>query len=121
MNSGPVAFQRRMAAVEQLLAAPPTWEGLEKAFAPASVPDRFRPDEPVSKLLAALWQTADGRRLLDWIFALTIDAPYPHIGATRDAAALAAKAHEARAAVGLVVLKAIEEGTELLNQKEPRR
>ncbi|MCW5697916.1 MAG: hypothetical protein KIS96_14445 [Bauldia sp.] len=115
-----VASQHRMAQVEKLLAAPPSWDELVREFAPAAVADPFAPEDRIKRFLAALWQTGDGRAVLDWLFALTLDAPYPHIGQTRDAAALAAKAHEARVAVGRAVLAAIAEGETLLSQpKEP--
>ncbi|MER2536882.1 MAG: hypothetical protein ABTQ31_17150 [Rhizobiaceae bacterium] len=118
--SGPVPFPRRMQALDQMLAASPSWDDLEKAFKPAGVADHFEPDDQIKKWLAAFFQTEPGRALFEWIADLTVRAPYPHVGNSRDSAWLAAKAHEARAAVGLAILRGIADGEKLLSPpKEP--
>lgn len=118
-ESGPVNFARNMQAVEKLLAAPPTFAGLEQMFSPATVPDRFDPGDRIKKMLAGLYATKDGRDVVHWLLDLTTFAPYPHVGPSFETAALAAKAHEARAAVGLCIMTAIAQGQDLFNKKEP--
>jgi len=90
------------------------WEALETMFQPAVMADPWRPSENVMKFAAAMAQTDQGREFLAFIFDLTKRAPYPHIGNSMESAALAAAKHEARAAVGEVVLQAIVEGRKLL-------
>lgn len=119
--NGPFPFSRQSQAIDRLLQQTPDWNGLEQAFFPAKVADNFDPGDDMKKVLAAFYATAEGRKILDWIFDLTCRAPYPSIGSTNETAALAAKAHEARAAVGYVVGRAIVDGLELLKQRmEPR-
>lgn len=117
--SGPVAFQRQLKAVEDLISGRPNWQGLEEAFAPAQVSDRFRPEDDLAKMMAAFSRTAEGQRMFEWIFELTKWAPYPKTGNSFESAALAAAKHEARVAVGDVIFAAIGAGDELLNPKEP--
>jgi hypothetical protein len=90
------------------------WDALQKLFEPAVMSDRWRPDDQILKFVAAMSQTEQGRAFLDWIFDLTNRAPYPSIGGGIEQAALAAAKHEARAAVGEVILTAIVEGRRLL-------
>lgn len=93
------------------------WDGLEKMFEPALMHDRYRPQDELLKQIAALSQTEFGRELFAWLFDLTNRAPYPSTGGTIENAALAAAKHEARAAVGEVILNAIVEGRKLLDSK----
>lgn len=119
--SGPFAFSRQALAIDRLLEAAPSWEGLNQAFFPARTHDRFDPGDDMKKVLAAFNGTAEGRRIIEWLCDLTCRAPYPQISGDFQTAALAAKAHEARAAVGYVILRAIADGEALLHQpKEPR-
>lgn len=119
--SGPVEFARQVQALDQLLNAAPNWDGLEKAFAPAKTPDHFEPDDFMKQQLAALYNTADGRQIIDWLFDLTLRAPFPHVGSSRDSAWIAGAKHEARVAVGQTVARAIVDGRELFNRKkEPK-
>lgn len=121
MSNGPVEFMRQVQALDDLLNATPNWKGLEKAFAPAAVPDQFEPEDFMKQMWAAFYNTADGRQMIDWLFDLTLRAPYPHVGSARDAAWLAAGKHEARVAVGQAVARAIVDGRELFNRKkEPK-
>lgn len=119
--NGPVAFGRQMQAVEKLLADAPSWDGLEQAFAPAKVADNFDPGDDMKRMLAAFLGTVEGRNILEWLFDLTSRAPYPHVGSGRDSAWIAAAKHEARCAVGQAIARAIVDGNELLNRKEPNR
>lgn len=121
MNNGPVAFAREVQAMEDFLKAAPSWGSLEKAFAPAQTANHFEPDNFMKQQLAAFYKTADGRQILDWLFDLTLRAPFPHVGSGRDSAWIAAAKHEARVAVGQAVARAIVDGRELFNQKkEPK-
>jgi hypothetical protein len=95
------------------------WAGLEEHFSPAKVADAFDPGADLKKVLFALYHTVDGRKIVEWWFDLTFRAPYPHVGSSLEAAAIAAAKHEARAAVGLALLKAIADGEKLLHPKEP--
>ena len=115
--SGPFAFSRQMMAVDNLLKAAPTWAGLEQAFFPAKVPDDFDPGEDMKQVLFHFSNTAEGRKILDWIFDLTARAPFPHVGSTRESAAIAAAKHEARTAVGYVIGRAIADGEKLWKQR----
>lgn len=97
------------------------WDALEKMFQPAAVADQWKPDENLLKELGALSQTEFGRRLFGWLFDLTNRAPYPSTGGGNlEQVAMAAAKHEARAAVGEVIVNAIVEGRRLLDEgKEP--
>lgn len=116
--SGPFAFPTDRMNLDQMLAAigGKGWEGLERQFSPAKVSDQFEPEERLKMMMAAFARTPEGRQLFDWISQLTVFAPYPHVGNSRDSAWLAAKAHEARAAVGLSIHRAIVDGEQLLNR-----
>jgi hypothetical protein len=115
--SGPFPFARQMMAVDHLLQSAPTWAGLEQAFYPAQKPDAFDPGADMKLVLFHFSNTAEGRRILDWIFDLTARAPFPHVGSTRESAAIAAAKHEARTAVGYVVARAIADGEQLWKQR----
>lgn len=115
--SGPFAFPTDRMNLDQMLESigGKGWAGLERQFSPAKVTDHFEPEKRLKMTMAALARTQEGRQLFDWIYQLTVFAPYPHVGSTRDSAWLAAKAHEARAAVGLSIYRAIQDGEKLLN------
>lgn len=118
--TGPFPFRRELADLDTMLASlgGAGWDGLEGKFAPAKVPDHFDPGDDMKKVLAAFYFTAEGRKIVEWLADLTLRAPYPHVGQASDAVVIAAAKHEARAAVGEVLMKAIAEGYQLLN---PRR
>ncbi|TPN57165.1 hypothetical protein [Mesorhizobium sp. B1-1-7] len=116
--SGPFPFARQMMAVDEMVSGAPAWDGLEQAFFSAKVADNFDPGADMKQVLYHFYQTAEGRRIIDWIADLTVRAPYPHIGSTNETAALAAKAHEARAAVGYAIGRAIADGEELYKQSK---
>lgn len=97
------------------------WDGIEKLFAPAVMPDRFDPGDTIKKMLAAFYRTAQGRELIEWLADLTVRAPYPHVGTDFQSAAIAAAKHEARFGVGLVLFKALADGEQLFNPKEPAK
>jgi hypothetical protein len=98
------------------------WDALEAMFKPALVGEQFRPDDAVLLFFGALAGTEIGRMALDWLFALTNNAPYPRdVGDRLETAALAAKAHAARAAVGEAILQAVLEGRKLLEQPKQER
>lgn len=117
MNTGPTPFPRQMLGAESLINAAPTWDGLMNAFKPAIVPDRFDPGDDMKLVLFHFYNTVQGRQIVDWLFDLTARAPFPHVGSTRESAALAAAKHEARAAVGLAVARAITDGEKIWNQR----
>jgi len=90
------------------------WAGLEHSFKPAPLPDLFEPGDQLKIRIATLYDHShEVRQIIEWIFDLTFRAPYPHIGGSFEEAALAAKAHEARAAVGRVLVQAILDGRRL--------
>ncbi|RWF48378.1 MAG: hypothetical protein EOS50_32035 [Mesorhizobium sp.] len=115
--SGPFPFSRQMMAIDQLLGATPSWEGLNQAFLPAKVADNFDPGDDMKQVLYHFNNTAEGRRIIEWLCDLTVRAPFPHVGSTGESAALAAAKHEARTAVGYAMLRAIAEGEELWKQQ----
>ncbi|RWN78070.1 MAG: hypothetical protein EOS02_09935 [Mesorhizobium sp.] len=115
--SGPFPFSRQMMAVDQLLGATPSWEGLNQAFFPSKVADNFDPGDDMKLVLFHFNNTAEGRRIIEWFCDLTVRAPFPHVGSMKESAALAAAKHEARTAVGYAMLRAIAEGEELWKQQ----
>lgn len=117
--NGPVEF-RRDRAINDLLAAPTSWDELLENFKPAAVRQPFEPADPVKKFVAAAYSTEEGRAFFNWLYDLTIDAPYPHVGSDKASVTIAAAKHEARAAVGRVVFNAMAQGHALLNRKEPQ-
>lgn len=119
MTTGPVEFARQVQSVEAFLRSAPSWGDLEKAMAPAPLPDDFDPGDFMKQQLAALYATGDGRKIIDWLFDLTLRAPFPHVGSTRDSACIAAAKHEARVAVGQAIARAIVDGEKIFNRKEP--
>jgi len=112
-GGGPFPFSRPMMAVDKLLAGTPTWEGLTQAFFPAQTADNFDPGDDMKQVLFHFYNTAEGRRIIEWFADLTVRAPFPHVGSLNDSAALAAGKHEARTAVGYAMLRAIAEGEQL--------
>ncbi len=117
--SGPVNINPRAQVRELddvLTAGGEGWSALEALMKPAMMPDSSRPDNRVLRFAGAISRTEDGRLFLDWLFLLTLDAPYPRVGSDFQEAALAAAKHEARAAIGEVLRKAVVEGRNLLNQ-----
>lgn len=117
--SGPVGFPSEMMNLDKMLESMggPGWDGLEQAFKPASAPQPFEPEERLKRTIAVFYDhSEEGRQMIEWLFDLTFRAPYPHVGASFEQAALAAKAHEARAAVGRVVVQAILDGRTLLEK-----
>jgi hypothetical protein len=117
MSSGPFAFSRQMVALDSLLQSQPSWAGLEKAFFPAGTHDNFDPGDDMKVVLYHFSNTAEGRRILEWLFDLTARAPFPHVGTTTQSAALAAAKHEARTAVGYVIGRAIADGESLWKER----
>lgn len=119
--SGPAAFGRQAAAVEQFIRQPTNWEGLQKAiFGGGDAPDPFRPDDRVKKFLAAAWRTPEGREFLEWLADLTVRSAPENGGLTFQGLAIAHAKHETRWALGQAVFTALAQGEELINQKEPR-
>jgi hypothetical protein len=116
--TGPFPFSRQMQALDQLVSAAPSWDTLEQAFFPARMADNFDPGDDMKEVLFHFAHTAEGRRIVEWLADLTCRAPYPHVGSTNDSAALAAKAHEARTAVGYALMRAIAEGGEIWKAKK---
>lgn len=121
--TGPFPFRRELAGLDEMVAqiGGEGWEGLAERFAPAKVPDKFDPGDDMKKVLSAFFFTAEGRKIVEWLADLTFRAPYPHVGPSLEAAGIAAAKHEARAAVGEVLMKAIAEGHALLttNRGQP--
>ncbi len=115
--SGPVDFARQVNAIEHMLAAAPSWAGLENAFAPAKVADNFDPGDDTKQVIAALYNTSQGRLIIEWLFDLTVRAPFPHVGNTLQSASIAAAKHEARVAVGQALSRAIVDGNEIFTLK----
>lgn len=120
MTTGPVEFARQVQSIEQFLNDAPSWGSLEKSIRPADVPKDFDPGDFMKQQIAAFYGTQDGRAIIDWLFDLTLRAPYPHVGSSRDSAWIAAAKHEARVAVGQTIARAIVDGKELFNRKEPK-
>ena len=120
--TGPFPFSRQTMPLDRMIeqAGAPGWKFFEDMFKPAGVSDRFDPGADMKKFLAAFEQTAQGRQFLEWIADLTVRAPFPHVGSSRDAAWIAGAKHEARFGVGSVIFKAVADGRELLSKpKEP--
>ncbi|RUW46088.1 hypothetical protein [Mesorhizobium sp. M8A.F.Ca.ET.021.01.1.1] len=118
MTSGPYPFGRQMAAVDQVLAGVPDWEGLSQAFYPVKTADNFDPGTDMKQVLFHLYGTLEGRRIIEWLADLTVRAPYPHVGQSKDSVMIAAAKHEARVGVGLVLFRAIADGEELYKQSK---
>ena len=118
--SGPHPFRRELADLDTMLSAigGAGWEGLEQKFAPAKVADTFEPEERIKRFLGAAYMTVEGREFIQWLADLTFRAPYPHVAGNFEAAALAAKAHEARAAVAESVLLALAQGYALITGQQ---
>lgn len=89
------------------------WDFFKNQFLPAVTAETFRPDDKLLIEISQLAETDLGRRLFAWLHELTDRAPYPAIGGSLEAAALAAAKHQGRAGVGLVLEKAVRTGREL--------
>lgn len=89
-----------------------------EAFAPAPAPSLLDPPDEIKKGLAIL-AGGSGRPIIDWIFAITCNAPYPQSrGDNLNELAIAAAKHQSRAAIGDIIGKAILAGRILLEQKK---
>lgn len=91
------------------------WDWFRQEFVPAVVADTFRPPDEFLGELSDFASTGFGERLLAWLHDLTDAAPYPQSGAAAgfEELALAAKAHQARSAVGRTISHAVSEGRRL--------
>jgi len=116
--SGPFAFPSGMMSLDQMLSQMGEgWDGLERSFSPAPTRRPFEPEDDLKKMIALFYDTTpEGRRIVEWIFDLTFRAPYPPVAGSFEQAALAAKAHEARAAVGRVLVQTIVDGRALMEK-----
>lgn len=92
------------------------WDFFREQFAPALVSQSFDPGEDFKKNLAAFARTDLGRRIVDWLLELSCRAPYPVTSQDMQDLAFAAAKHQARAAVGETIIKAIADGNQLLNR-----
>lgn len=119
MSEGPFSFAREAISLDSMLAqiGGAGWEGLSGEFRPAPVPDRFKPEDDLMRFIAAFYGTVEGRRFFEWIFDLTIRAPYPQTGQNFEQTAMAAGKHEARVAIGRVMCKAIADGRDLIDNR----
>lgn len=118
--SGPAGFSRQIQAIDDIVSGAPSWDVLNAAlFGRDAAPDGFKPEDRVKHFAAVIMRTAEGREFLEWIADLTIRGRPAHSGASIEAAAIAHAKHEARYAVGEAIFRAIAEGEDLLNRKEP--
>ena len=92
------------------------WDFFSERFSPALVAQSFDPGEDFKKNLAAFARTELGRRIVDWLLDLTCRAPYPVTTQDMQDLAFAAAKHQARAAVGETLVKAIADGNVILNR-----
>lgn len=94
------------------------WEFFEQQFSPAVLPQTFDPGDEFKRNLAAFARTAFGRGIVDWLLDVTCRAPYPVTSQTMEDLAFAAAKHQARAAVGETIVKAIADGNAILDRTE---
>lgn len=92
------------------------WEFFREQFGPAVVAQGFDPGADFKKNLAAFARTGLGREIVDWLLDLTCRAPYPVTSQDLQDLAFAAAKHQARAAVGETIVKAIAEGNAILDR-----
>lgn len=92
------------------------WDFFRDQFGPALVGENFDPGEDFKKNLAAFARTDLGRRIVEWLLDMTCRAPYPATSQDMQDLAFAAAKHQARAAVGEVIVKAIADGNAILNR-----
>lgn len=98
------------------------WADFQKTFAPAAVSASMDPGDELKKSIASMYQTELGRKIIDWLLDQTCRAPYPVTSQSMEDLAYAAAKHQARAAVGEMIVKAIVDGRALNEQvQEPRR
>jgi hypothetical protein len=98
------------------------WSFFEQQFHPAATPADLDPGDQFKRQLAGVAETAWGRQLIDWLLDLTCRAPYPVTSQSIEDLAMAAAKHQARAAIGEVLVKAIADGRRIMDQpKEPSR
>ncbi|MBX3580074.1 MAG: hypothetical protein KF723_22960 [Rhizobiaceae bacterium] len=107
-----------MAELEKLVAGN-GWDFFAQQFAPANVADDFRPVDPILQALARMYEFPETRAVIDWILDLSVRAPYPRGESTTEELGIAAAKHQARAAVGEAIVKAIVEGRKI--NAEPRK
>jgi hypothetical protein len=119
--SGPYPFARQMQSIDQLLAAQPDWGMLDKLMPQTASADGFRPDDTVQRFLGAMAGEPAGRAVLEWIADMTVRAGPGDGGASFEARALAHAAHQARFDVGRAIFRAVADGVELINHREPAR
>lgn len=91
------------------------WDFFAKQFAPAVVAQSFDPGQEFKRNLAAFSRTGLGREIVDWLLDLTCRAPYPVTSQDMQDLAFAAAKHQARAAVGETIVKAIADGNAILD------
>lgn len=92
------------------------WNFFADQFGPAVVSQSFDPGADFKKNLAAFARTGLGREIIDWLLDLTCRAPYPVTSQDMQDLAFAAAKHQARAAVGETIVKAIADGNDILDR-----
>jgi hypothetical protein len=92
------------------------WDFYKQKFMPAVVANTFRPEDSVLIEIYKLSETAEGRKIIDWLHELSDRAPYPRVGSNFEEVAVAAAKHQGRALVGEVLTEAVREGKRLFNQ-----
>lgn len=115
MNNGPYPFARQMQAVDALLQATPTWDGLGEALFSGGKP-AYQPGDGAKKFAAAAMRTTEGRAFMEFIADITVRSDPETSGLTIEAAALSHAKREARHAVGRAIFHAAAEGEAMFNQ-----
>lgn len=118
MSGGPVGHvgSSKAPALPDLMKSD-GWAAFEKMMQPAVMPDPYRPGDDVMMELARYAETAEGRKVLDWLHSITDGAPYPqHIGSIEQTALAAAK-HQGRVLPGEMIRRAVATGKELRKPK----
>ncbi len=114
MSGGPVNFNEdRYPTLEAMMAKMGSegFSGIEKLMQPAAAKHPLEPEDEIAKRLYSLW--AVDRQLINWLFDLTILAPYPQTRPDMQELAFAACRHQTRALIGEAIQMAIAKGHQL--------
>lgn len=91
---------------------------IAQKMGPAGLHGDNEPDDELLKFMAGLARTRQGEALFQFIWKLTFLAPYPVTVENMEALAFAGAKHQARCAVGEVILAAITTGDRLIEEQK---
>lgn len=114
--SGPVFGSREAQPLDHLLESADPWADIEQMFKPHLVDKPLQPSDQVAKNLAQMARHQSGREILEYLMDITVRQPLRITGKDFQETALLSATRQGINGVGEVILNAIKQGEDLLQQ-----